>query len=352
MKLGFGLYRHQLNEAHYRFARQCGATHVVVHLVDYFGATDKDNQPVGGDVGWGRAGGSDPFWEPEALARLKADLARHDLVLEAVENFDPAHWYDVLLDGPRRDEQVAHLCRLIQNVGAASIPLIGYNFSLAGVAGRVSGNFARGGAESVGMNGVIDQTPIPDGMIWNMVYDPEAAGKPHAPASTDAFWDRLGRFLNDVLPVAEQAGVRLAAHPDDPPVERLRGQPRLVNQPSLYQKLIDLNPGPSNALELCLGSLAEMTEGGVYEWTRHYAEAGRIGYIHFRNVRGQVPNYHEVFIDEGDLDMRVIVRLLRESGFDGVLIPDHTPKMSAPGPLHAGMAFAMGYMKALLGETA
>ena len=350
MKLGFGLYRHQLDEAHYRFARQCGATHVVVHLVDYFGATEKDNQPLGGGVGWGRAGGSDPFWEPEALAKLKSDLARHDLVLEAIENFDPAHWHDILLDGPRREDQIAHLCRLIENVGQAGIPLIGYNFSLAGVSGRVAGNFARGGAESVGMDGVIDQTPIPEGMVWNMVYDPEASGPPPAPITAEVFWHRLARFLNEVLPVAEKAGVRLAAHPDDPPVERLRGQPRLVNQPSRYQKLIDLNPSPSNALEYCLGSLAEMTEGGVYEWTRRYAGAGRIGYIHFRNVRGQVPNYHEVFIDEGELDMRRIVRILRESGFEGVLIPDHTPKMSAPGPWHAGMAFAMGYMKALLQE--
>jgi len=95
------------------------------------------------------------------------------LELAAVENLDPAHWHDVLLDGPRKAEHLQNIKTIIRNVGRAGIPVIGYNFSLAGVAGRIKGPFARGGAISVGMEGV-DETPIPKGMVWNMVYDPDA----------------------------------------------------------------------------------------------------------------------------------------------------------------------------------
>jgi mannonate dehydratase len=76
--------------------------------------------------------------------------------------------------------------------------------------------------------------------------------------------------------------------------------------------------------------------------------AGRIGYIHFRNVLGKAPHYKEVFVDEGDTDMIRILRILHKNGYDGVLIPDHTPHMECAAPWHAGMAFAMGYIKAAI----
>jgi mannonate dehydratase len=151
-----------------------------------------------------------------------------------------------------------------------------------------------------------------------------------------------------VAPVAEEAGVRLAAHPDDPPTPTMRGQPRLVYQPRHYQKLIGLSRSPANCLEFCIGSLAEMTEGDVYEAVDQYSRQGRIAYVHFRNVRGKVPNYKETFVDEGDVDMARVVAILKRNGFDGVLIPDHTPQMECAAPWHAGMAFAMGYMRAIL----
>ncbi len=115
----------------------------------------------------------------------------------------------------------------------------------------------------------------------------------------------------------------LAAHPDDPPVERLREAARSINQPAKYDRLIALHPSPMNQLELCLGSVQEMTEGSVYDVVDRYARERRIAYIHFRNVRGKVPRYLETFVDEGDIDMARIVRSLKEHGYDGVLIPDH-----------------------------
>lgn len=350
MKLGLGLYRHMLTAENFRFARQAGATHIVAHLVDYFrGAPDnpRGGQPTGSDSGWGLAGDPGQLWTLEELVALRRAIEAEGLKLEAIENLDPAHWHDILLDGPRRAEHIANVQTIIRRMGEAGIPILGYNFSIAGVAGRITGNFARGQAESVGMDGPLDR-PIPRGMVWNMIYDPQAPAGTLDPITSDELWRRLSAFLADVLPVAEASGVKLAAHPDDPPLPTVRGQPRLVWQPHLYQRLIDLNPSPSNLLEYCIGTLAEMTEGDVYSATERYSSQGRLGYVHFRNVHGKAPHYKETFIDDGDIDMARILQILRRNRFDGVLIPDHTPHMSCAAPWHAGMAYAMGYMQAAL----
>ncbi len=350
MKLGFGLYRHMLDDAHFAFARQCGATHIVAHMCDYFRGSDhndRGDQPVGDGTGWGVAEGR--IWTVEELAALREAMAGHGLTFFAIENFDPGIWHDVLFDGPRRDEQIALAQQQIRNVGAAGIHVFGYNFSLAGVAGRVIGNRARGGAQSVGLDGrnPVTESPLPASMAWNMVVDPAATGT-RAPVSRDELWTRFSAFLERIIPVAEQAGVVMAAHPDDPPLETVRGQPRLVYQPQLYQRVLDLQASPSNALEFCLGTTAEMSEGDVHATVQRHAAQGRIAYIHLRNVRGRVPHYHETFIDEGDIDVARVVRILHEAGFDGVLIPDHAPQMTCGAPWHAGMAFAMGYINALV----
>ena len=348
MKLGLGLYRHQLNEEHYRFAKQCGCSHVVAHLVDYFRSSRSNqpgDQPVGDDTGWGLAGDPDRLWTDKELAALKRQVETAGLELAAIENFDPAHWHDVLLDGPKKAVHLENIKTIIRNVGKAGIPVIGYNFSIAGVAGRVKGPFARGGAEAVGMDGPLDK-PMPHGMAWNMVYDRAAPAGTVPAATSDQLWQRLRAFLEAVIPVAEEAGVTLAAHPDDPPLPSIRGQPRLVYQPRLYQKLLDLRPSPRNALEFCVGTLAEMTEGDLYDAVDSYSRQGKLAYVHLRNVRGKVPFYQETFIDEGDVDVLRILRILRQNGFEGVIIPDHAPQMNCAAPWHAGMAYALGYLRA------
>jgi mannonate dehydratase len=348
MKLGLGLYRHMLSRDNFQFARQAGATHLVVHLVDYFQAAKANmDQPTGGDSGWGPAGDPDHLWTVEELRDLRKQINDCELELEAIENFDPAHWHDVLLDGPKKHEQLENIKTIIRRVGEAGIPIIGYNFSIAGVCGRIKGPFARGGAVSVGMDGPLD-TPMPRGMAWNMIYDQHAGPGVEPPATHDTLWQRLQHFLDEVLPVAEAAGVTLAAHPDDPPMSTMRGQPRLVYQPALYQQLLNLYPSPANAIEFCIGTLAEMTEGDVYEATDHYSRQNKLAYVHFRNVHGKVPNYRETFVDDGDIDMIRILRILKKNGFRGVIIPDHTPQLTCNAPWHAGMAYALGYMRAAM----
>ncbi len=350
MKLGLGLYRHLLTRENFQFARQVGATHIVAHLVDYFrGGADNpsDNQPTGAEQGWGRAGDPEQLWTAEELKSLRQSVNEAGLELAAIENFDPAHWHDVLLDGPRKRQQLENVKTIIRRVGEAGIPVMGYNFSIAGVCGRITGPFARGGANSVGMDGPLD-TPMPRGTVWNMVYDPDAPAGTVPAATQDALWQRVADFLYEVIPVAEASGVTLAAHPDDPPMPFMRGQPRLVYQPQLFQKLLDLHPSPANALEFCVGTVGEMTDGDVYAATDSYSRQGKLAYVHFRNVRGKVPHYQETFIDDGDIDMIRVLRILKRNRFDGVLIPDHTPQMSCQAPWHAGMAYALGYMKAAL----
>lgn len=351
MHIGLGLYRHMLTREYYDFARQSGCTHVVVHLVDYFHQNrnnPRNNQPTGGKYDtWGMAGDPRSLWTVAELKQIRSEIEAAGLKLTAVENLDPAHWHDILLDGPERSRHIENVKTIVRRLGEAGIPVLGYNFSIAGVCGRISGPWGRGGAVTVGMDGPADEIPMPTGTVWNMVYAPDATPGTVTPISHDELWKRLQRFLEEVVPVAEQAGVRLAAHPDDPPMPTMRQQPRLVYQPHLYQRLIDLVPSRSNALELCVGTIAEMTEGDVYEAVDQYSRQGKIAYLHLRNVTGKVPHYRETFIDEGDVDMTRILAILIRNDFDGVVIPDHTPQMSCSAPWHAGMAHTIGFMLAV-----
>ena len=104
----------------------------------------------------------------EELTSLRREINDAGLELEAIENFDPAHWYDVLLDGPRKRQHLENVKTIIRRVGAAGIPVFGYNFSIAGVCGRVKGPFARGEAVSVGMDGPVD---TPDAARHGLEYD-------------------------------------------------------------------------------------------------------------------------------------------------------------------------------------
>ena len=354
MKLGLGLYRNLLNPDTLRFARQAGVTHIVAHLPGHFTRDDGGRVITSDQAGWG-FGLSEPdddIWSLEGLAALQRTVTDAGLTLEALENFAPVHWYDVLLDGPRRAEQIERLQGIIQAMGRAGIRTMGYNFSLAGVWGRVEGPFARGGARSVGFENPA-QPPIPSGMIWNMVYDP-ARFDPEHPAETvphvsaDEIWTRFAAFLKDMIPVAEEAGVRLALHPEDPPLPVLRGTARLVYHPDHFQHVLDCSPSPMNAIEFCVGTVSEMAGADVYAAVDRYSRAGRIAYVHLRNVRGKVPRYHETFIDEGDTDMLRVLQILHRNGYEGVVIPDHTPLQDCAAPWHAGVAHALGWMRAAM----
>jgi mannonate dehydratase len=148
--------------------------------------------------------------------------------------------------------------------------------------------------------------------------------------------------------VAEENGVRLVAHPDDPPLPEMRNTARLFYNYAEYERLLTLSDSPANGFEFCMGTLQEMPEGNLYDLLDKHSAAGNIGYIHFRNVIGKVPHYREAFVDEGDIDMVRAMRILQKNQYDGVIIPDHTPEMRCAAPWHAGKAYALGYMKGVL----
>ena len=352
MKIGFGLYSHMLNDNYYKMAKQLGATHIVAHLTDYFYQSDtgSEDQPLGNvHKGWGIVK-EERIWSYEELNALKNDMAKYDLKLEALENFSPGFWYDILLDGPKRDEQITGLKQLIMNMGRAGIPIMGYNFSLAGVAGRTIGPYARGNALSVGLEGYSEalDSAIPNGMVWNMVYDTKAPEGNLETISHKELIRRYKDFISEMVPVAEASGVKLAVHPDDPPLKEVRKQPRLGYHPDHYKEIMEFNDSPNHVMELCLGTIAEMEDSNVYEALEHFAKNNKIGYVHIRNIKGKVPHYKETFIDEGDIDMERIIKILRKHSFEGVLIPDHAPQVTCKAPWDTGMAFAMGYLKALV----
>jgi mannonate dehydratase len=354
MRVGLTLSGDNLSEDGARFAAQLGVTDVVVHFNDYAAGPDAGPYLRGEAVG--------PIlkdcrhvtpWSYETMARASAMLARHGLRIAALENFSPGFWSDILLGGPDRAAQMEILKRLVRDAGRSGIPVIGYNFSVAGVWGWRRRRAARGDAMTVVMDLTEEErnTPIPDGMVWNMRYRDEDPAAPPVQVEEAELWERFAWFLAQLVPVAQEAGVRLAAHPDDPPVESLRGTARLVNRPEKYDRLLALAQSPANALEFCIGSLAEMPGCDIYETTRHYARRKALAYVHFRNVRGHVPHYAETFVDDGDVDMTEIVRILRDEGFDGVLVPDHVPELACAAPWHAGHAYTVGYMKALVGHA-
>ena len=350
IKLGLGLYKSLLNDQNFSFAKQCGASHIVVQLVDYVKGGDNPSLTQNYLGGWGLTKNKGKLWELGELLALKKQIEAHGLKWEAIENFDPAHWFDILLDGPQKYQQIEDLKIMIRNIGKAGIPVMGYYFSLAGVWGWTPASIGRGNANSVTFDAdkIDTQKPIPNGMVWNMTYDAEVSNGNLPRVTREEMWQRLTWFLQEILPIAEESGVRMVAHPDDPPLPEMRNTARLFHSFEEYEKLLSLSNSPANGFEFCMGTLQEMKEGNLYDLLDKHSFDQNIGYIHFRNVIGKVPQYREAFVDEGDIDMVKAMKILIKNNYDGVIIPDHTPEMTCNAPWHAGKAFALGYMKGVL----
>jgi mannonate dehydratase len=152
--------------------------------------------------------------------------------------------------------------------------------------------------------------------------------------------------------VAEKAQVKLAMHPDDPPLSPLRGLPRIMRSVENFQRLVDLVPSPVNGITLCQGNFTLMTDdlpGAI----RHFGRQNKIFFVHLRDVRGRPEKFEETFHDAGQTDMAACLRAYRDIGFDGVCRPDHVPTMEGdtndkPGYSTMGRLFAIGYIRGLV----
>ncbi len=169
----------------------------------------------------------------------------------------------------------------------------------------------------------------------------------------EKLWEFLERFLNEILPVAERAGVVLAMHPDDPPLPSLLGKPRIMHNVDGFERLIKLAPSPSNGICFCQGSFATMNVD-IPATIRKLGPA--IRYVHFRDVVGTPESFAETFHDNGPTDMAAAMRAYRQIGFSGPMRPDHVPQMvgeddGEPGYTMLGRLFAYGYMRGLMDAT-
>jgi mannonate dehydratase len=161
-------------------------------------------------------------------------------------------------------------------------------------------------------------------------------------------WDAYGYYMQRILPVAQEAGVRLALHPDDPPVTGLGGVPRVMRSLDGFKRALQMADSPIHGLDFCVGSWSEMGPG-VLEAVRHFGTQGKIFYVHFRDVVGHVPKFREGFVDEGNCDMFEVMRTLQEVGFTGFMIPDHVPQVVGDaGWNFRSRAYTIGYMRAQL----
>lgn len=178
----------------------------------------------------------------------------------------------------------------------------------------------------------------------------DADGRPPQPTPAAQLWDHFERFLNEVLPVAEDAGVRLALHPDDPPLPELLGQPRIIYSNAALRRVTELAPSPSNGVCYCVGSLHPAGEDVV---AGIHLLAEKIFFVHARNVRGTASHFVETWHDNGEIDMPAVIRALKDIGFSGTVRPDHAPSMAgesneSPGYEMLGRLFAAGYLRGLM----
>ncbi len=294
----------------------------------------------------------DSRWEWDDIAALADQARSRGCVLEAIENV-PIHFYmDAMMGGPRRDEQIESYRHIVRGVGRAGVPVLGFHWMPNSVWRTRRDSPGRGGASCTAFDLALVEA-APAGGIE--AFMPPFDGMPFSQTTEligpDELWENFRYFIEAVLPVAEESGVRLALHPDDPPVAMLGGVARIFSTVDDFLRADALTDSPAFALDLCLGCCSEMAGGAanVEAMIRHFGPKGRIAYVHFRDVQGTVPDFRECFIGEGNFDALATLRLLRDVGFDGFLIDDHVPRMIDDTPYcHRGRAHAVGYMQGML----
>jgi mannonate dehydratase len=281
-------------------------------------------------------GRQEPCWSRASLERLNARYEEAGFELVALEDTPPLD--KVRLALPGREEQLDAFCTQLRAMGAVGIPVLCYNwipvYSWARTDLAVR---ARG-----------------DALVTGYDHDAmrEAPARPEAELATqERLWENFEYFLRRVVPVAEHAGVRLALHPDDPPISPVRGLGRIMVSVDAFQRVIELVPSDCNGITLCQGNFALMTDD-LPAVIRHFGEQGKVFFVHFRDVRGTPERFVETFHDDGPTDMLACMRAYAAAGFDGVMRPDHVPTLygepnDRPGYATLGRLFAIGYIAGL-----
>ena len=325
----------------WRLVKQAGIDHVVT-LLD------------GGEQLWrwpepGQEDGPPPFeapprgeraWDRPALARLQAAYREYGLELAVIE--DTAPMDAVRLGTAGRDEQISWLHDQIRAMGDLGIGTLCYNWhAVTGWARTHHDVPLRGGARSAGYDDVTMRRAAP-------------AAEPGS-ITADQLWAAHEYFLRAVVPVAEEAGVRICLHPDDPPLPEVRGVPRIMGTPAAFDRVLATVPSAYSGITVCQGNVTLMTDD-LPALIRRWGAQGKIFFVHFRDVAGDASRFIEVFHDEGPTDMLECMRAYHETGFDGPMRPDHVPALAGEsnesyGYATLGRLFAVGYITGLRDAT-
>lgn len=307
-------FRHKL----WSIAKQGGVTHVVSRL------------PLGTD---GKVS-----WEFMDLLNLKENYRDFGLQLEVIEPGLDGQMHDMKLGTAGRDADIARCKQLIRHMGALDIPVFCYNFMAGFNWVRTSTTTpARGGALVTSYDhSLMKRAPLTDAGI----------------VTEERLWNNLKYFLEAIVPVAEECKVKIALHPDDPPVKSIRGISRIITSMEAMDKAINLVPSDYSGITLCQGTLAA-AGADIPSVIRYFGSKKKLFFVHFRDVRGTAEHFSETFHDDGQTNMPEAVRAYKEVGFDGPVRIDHTPTLTGednldPGYAEMGRLFALGYLKGLL----
>ena len=287
----------------------------------------------------------DDAWSVDGLSRLRDRVAAHGISLDMVPlpmssaEITKAEMPAIYLGkSPERDRNIDDICQMIRNCARAGIMQVKYNFTIIGIprSGTAPG---RGGAR------------YSEFVFAGAKQDPPLtiAGAVDA----DTYWERIAYFLERVVPIAEEYKVKMGCHPQDPGVPKgsgWRGIDAVLGSPDGLKKFVTIKESPYHGLNFCQGTVSEQLERPgeqIFDVIRYFGSRKKIFSVHFRNVEGGFLNFRETFIDNGSVDMLKAMRVYKEVGYDGMMMPDHVPGVEGVGS-DQGFAFAFGYIKALI----
>jgi len=249
----------------------------------------------------------------------------------------------IVLNLENRDAKVAQYKQHLRDLGKAGIPYTTYAHMANGI-WSTEREQTRGGADARAFN----MAQAEKGHWYGKDY--------HMPLShsrrytSEEIWENFAHFIQEVAPVAEESGVRIGIHPDDPPEPELAGVPRCIfSSYDGYRQALEIANSPNVGLCFCVGCWLEggsLMGKGTLDSIRDFGSQKKIFKVHFRNVSAPLPHFVETFVDNGYMDMYQVMKTLQEVAFDGVLIPDHIPLMG--GDPKVGTAYSIAYMKAYL----
>ncbi len=309
----------ELGEDHkIRLARQIGISHAIVGVLPVLSRVPR-NQYL------------------RNLLEIKANFQAANMVFAGVESH-PVPAEKIKLGLPGRDEEIENYISVIKALASVGVSLICYNW-MAGL------GWYRTRAD------VRDRG---DALVSE--FDNESAKKQGltewGEISEERIWKNLQYFLKAVIPVAEQHGVKMALHPDDPPLSPLRGIGRILTSAANYRRILDMVPSPANGITFCQANFKLMGED-IEALVREWSAKGKIFFVHFRDVTGTREHFQETFHDSSPLDLPRMLQLYHECGFEGPMRPDHAPTLEGesndrPGYAMGGKILAIGYMKGIM----